>query len=68
MLLKIHQFNKKLSTYVITGDAVFMENEDERQEYVLSQDGVIYRGTPPRFKELPWTFGQVSTHTLIMCP
>ncbi|XP_031422821.1 protein-glutamine gamma-glutamyltransferase 2-like isoform X2 [Clupea harengus] len=48
-------------------DAVFMENEDERNEYVLSQDGVIFRGTPPRFKELPWTFGQFEPGVLDIC-
>lgn len=54
---------KKTQPNFETGDAVYMENEEERQEYVLSTDGLIFRGTPPRFQELPWTFGQVSNHT-----
>ncbi|XP_063064081.1 protein-glutamine gamma-glutamyltransferase 2a isoform X2 [Engraulis encrasicolus] len=48
-------------------DAVFMEKDEERQEYVLSQDGIIYRGTPPRFQELPWAFGQFETGILDIC-
>ncbi|XP_041954026.1 protein-glutamine gamma-glutamyltransferase 2a isoform X1 [Alosa sapidissima] len=48
-------------------DAVYMENEEERNEYVLCQDGVIFRGTPPRFQELPWTFGQFEPGILDIC-
>ncbi|KAL2103304.1 hypothetical protein ACEWY4_000172 [Coilia grayii] len=48
-------------------DAVYMENEEEREEYVLAQDGIIYRGVPPRFKELAWTFGQFEPGILDIC-
>lgn len=41
-----------------------MANEAERQEYVLSQDGLIYYGKPKHIKTLPWTFGQVLSSVL----
>lgn len=38
---------------------MYLASEAERQEYVLSQDGLIYRGKPKHITTLPWTFGQV---------
>lgn len=38
---------------------MYLTSEVERQEYVLSQDGLIYRGRPKHITTLPWTFGQV---------
>lgn len=38
---------------------MYLASEAERQEYVLSQDGLIYRGKPKHITILPWTFGQV---------
>lgn len=41
------------------GDAVFLENEAQRREYLLNQNGLIYLGTADCIQEEPWDFGQV---------
>ena len=41
------------------GDAVYMSSEEKRQEYVLAQDGLVYKGSSTRIKAYPWLFGQV---------
>lgn len=50
-----------------TGDVVYMDNERSLEEYVLSQDGIIFRGTYKYPIPLPWNFGQVSRAKLT-CP
>lgn len=47
-----------------TGDSVYMDNEQSLEEYVLSQDGIIFRGTYKYPVPLPWNFGQVPRATL----
>lgn len=44
-----------------------MDNERSLEEYVLSQDGIIFRGTYKYPVPLPWNFGQVSRAELT-CP
>lgn len=44
-----------------------MDNERSLEEYVLSQDGIIFRGTYKYPVPLPWNFGQVSRAKLT-CP
>ncbi|XP_058521956.1 protein 4.2 isoform X3 [Ochotona princeps] len=39
-------------------DAVFLENEAQRREYVLNQNGLIYLGTADCIQEESWDFGQ----------
>ncbi|XP_051000990.1 protein 4.2 [Acomys russatus] len=39
-------------------DAVFLQNEAQRTEYVLNQNGLIYLGTADCIQEEPWDFGQ----------
>ncbi|XP_054571537.1 protein 4.2 isoform X1 [Eptesicus fuscus] len=39
-------------------DAVFLENEAQRWEYVLNQNGLIYLGTADCIQEESWDFGQ----------
>ena len=41
-------------------DTVFLRDEDERCEYVLSQQGLIYQGARDYITSTPWNFGQVS--------
>ncbi|XP_035237298.1 protein-glutamine gamma-glutamyltransferase 2a [Anguilla anguilla] len=48
-------------------DVVYMEGEEMRKEYILSQDGLIYRGTPKCFNILPWNFGQFEPGILDIC-
>lgn len=39
-------------------DAVYMENDEERGEYVLNDVGKIWCGTMKRLRERAWNFGQ----------
>ncbi|XP_060931202.1 protein-glutamine gamma-glutamyltransferase 2-like [Limanda limanda] len=48
-------------------DAVYMRSESKKQEYVLAQQGQIYRGTHKRIKGLPWNFGQFEAGILDIC-
>ncbi|XP_051517144.1 protein-glutamine gamma-glutamyltransferase 2a [Myxocyprinus asiaticus] len=48
-------------------DSVYLMSEAEREEYILSQDGLIYRGIPKRITALPWTFGQFEPGILDIC-
>ncbi|NWX95064.1 TGM2 glutamyltransferase, partial [Nothoprocta ornata] len=41
-------------------DTVFLRDEDERSEYVLSQQGLIYQGARDYITATPWNFGQVT--------
>uniref|UniRef100_A0A8C0WPR7 Protein-glutamine gamma-glutamyltransferase 2 n=1 Tax=Castor canadensis TaxID=51338 RepID=A0A8C0WPR7_CASCN len=41
-------------------DAVYLDSDAERREYVLSQQGFIYQGSPRFIKSMPWNFGQVN--------
>lgn len=41
-----------------------MDNEKGLAEYVLSQDGIIFRGSYKHPIPTPWNFGQVPTPTL----
>nr|KAF6391880.1 erythrocyte membrane protein band 4.2 [Pipistrellus kuhlii] len=49
---------KKVALIAQTEDAVFLENEAQRWEYVLNQNGLIYLGTADCIQEEPWDFGQ----------
>lgn len=40
-------------------DAVFLQSEAQRREYVLNQNGLIYVGTANCIQEESWDFGQV---------
>ncbi|XP_036275757.1 protein-glutamine gamma-glutamyltransferase 2 [Pipistrellus kuhlii] len=48
-------------------DAVFLDSEEERQEYVLAQDGLIYQGSAKYFHDIPWNFGQFEAEILDTC-
>ncbi|XP_037020409.2 protein-glutamine gamma-glutamyltransferase 2 [Artibeus jamaicensis] len=48
-------------------DAVYLESEEERQEYVLSQQGFIYQGSAKFIKSIPWNFGQFEGDILDIC-
>ncbi|XP_069549902.1 protein-glutamine gamma-glutamyltransferase 2-like [Brachyistius frenatus] len=48
-------------------DAVYMNDETSRQEYVLAQHGLLYKGTYTRITQLPWNFGQFEEGILDIC-
>ncbi|NXN71064.1 TGM2 glutamyltransferase, partial [Himantopus himantopus] len=48
-------------------DTVFLRDEDERCEYVLSQQGLIYQGTCDYITSTPWNFGQFEDDILSIC-
>ncbi|XP_069807668.1 protein-glutamine gamma-glutamyltransferase 2 [Dendropsophus ebraccatus] len=45
-------------------DAVYMENEAERTEYVVTQHGIIFQGTKDSITTVPWNFGQFEDYIL----
>uniref|UniRef100_A0A674EED3 Protein-glutamine gamma-glutamyltransferase 2 n=1 Tax=Salmo trutta TaxID=8032 RepID=A0A674EED3_SALTR len=49
-----------------TGDVVYMDSEEKLMEYVLAQDGIIFRGSWKYLIPTPWNFGQVPTPTQVL--
>ncbi|KAM6928183.1 protein-glutamine gamma-glutamyltransferase 2 [Xenentodon cancila] len=49
------------------GDAVYMDNEEKLAEYVLSQDGILFRGSYKHPIPTPWNFGQFESGILDIC-
>ncbi|XP_055977632.1 protein-glutamine gamma-glutamyltransferase 2 isoform X2 [Sorex fumeus] len=48
-------------------DAVYLESEEERREYVLMQQGFIYQGSAKFINSVPWNFGQFEDGVLDAC-
>ncbi|XP_066091464.1 protein-glutamine gamma-glutamyltransferase 6 [Saccopteryx bilineata] len=48
-------------------DDVFLASEEERQEYVLNDSGVIFRGVEKRIRAQGWNFGQFEEDILDIC-
>ncbi|XP_075033754.1 protein-glutamine gamma-glutamyltransferase 2 isoform X2 [Mixophyes fleayi] len=48
-------------------DSVYMENEEERTEYVSTQHGIIFMGTKDLITSVPWNFGQFEDGVLEAC-
>lgn len=50
-----------LCCFTIVGDAVYLDDEPSLEEYIMSQDGIIFRGDHNYTVPSPWNFGQVPT-------
>jgi len=45
--------------FLLSDDAVYLSDEDLRNEYVLNDLGIIYRGSSTWISGKKWNFGQV---------
>ncbi|XP_061447292.1 coagulation factor XIII A chain [Rhineura floridana] len=64
--------NLETDTYILFNpwcaeDAVFLEDEKERQEYVLNDLGVIFYGDPDNIRTRSWNYGQFEEGVLDAC-
>ncbi|KAM3621781.1 uncharacterized protein V6R79_015918 [Siganus canaliculatus] len=48
-------------------DAVFIPFEDQREEYVLSDSGLLFMGSPMNVASRPWSFDQYEEGVLEAC-
>ncbi|XP_077025144.1 protein-glutamine gamma-glutamyltransferase 2 [Tamandua tetradactyla] len=48
-------------------DTVYLDSDEERLEYVLTQQGFIYQGSAKFIKSVPWNFGQFEDGILDIC-
>ncbi|KAJ8340707.1 hypothetical protein SKAU_G00353400 [Synaphobranchus kaupii] len=48
-------------------DSVYISSEDQRQEYVKNDFGLLYMGTPHNVISRPWAFGQYERGILEIC-
>lgn len=55
---------KACSTW-FSGDDVYLANENERQEYVLNENGIIFVGNAKYIEARGWYYGQVRRKELI---
>ncbi|XP_059115525.1 protein-glutamine gamma-glutamyltransferase 5 isoform X2 [Peromyscus eremicus] len=50
-----------------TGDAVYLESEPQRQEYVMNDYGFIYQGSKSWIRPCPWNYGQFEENIIDIC-
>ncbi|XP_043566126.1 protein-glutamine gamma-glutamyltransferase 2-like isoform X1 [Chiloscyllium plagiosum] len=48
-------------------DAVFLDDEQQRQEYVMNEEGIIYTGSSHCIQSRAWYFGQFADNVLDVC-
>nr|XP_042131974.1 protein-glutamine gamma-glutamyltransferase 5 [Peromyscus maniculatus bairdii] len=49
------------------GDAVYLESEPQRQEYVMNDYGFIYQGSKSWIRPCPWNYGQFEENIIDIC-
>nr|XP_028593639.1 coagulation factor XIII A chain [Podarcis muralis]XP_028593640.1 coagulation factor XIII A chain [Podarcis muralis] len=64
--------NPNTDTYILFNpwceeDAVFLDDEKQRQEYVLNDLGVIFYGEPDSIRSRSWNYGQFEEGVLDAC-
>uniref|UniRef100_A0A8C6DVB6 protein-glutamine gamma-glutamyltransferase n=1 Tax=Moschus moschiferus TaxID=68415 RepID=A0A8C6DVB6_MOSMO len=50
-----------------TEDAVYLESEPQRQEYVMNDYGFIYQGNKNWIRPCPWNYGQFEENIIDIC-
>lgn len=40
-------------------DPVYLDNQAQREEYILNEHGILYEGVHKHITSRPWHFGQV---------
>ncbi|XP_068120095.1 protein-glutamine gamma-glutamyltransferase E-like [Hyperolius riggenbachi] len=63
---KLHDFILLFNPWA-TDDVVYMEDENEKLEYVLNDSGIIYFGQKDSIKPMGWNFGQFEEGILETC-
>ncbi|XP_069740728.1 protein-glutamine gamma-glutamyltransferase 2-like [Narcine bancroftii] len=48
-------------------DEVFLDNEEQRQEYVMNEDGIIFNGSCHQIESRHWYFGQFEEKVVDIC-
>ncbi|KAI4886614.1 hypothetical protein NFI96_012735, partial [Prochilodus magdalenae] len=48
-------------------DSVYLPNKEERQEYVMNEQGLIYRGNRNFIQAMAWDFGQFEDNIVDIC-
>lgn len=66
-----HCVRKEFSDVIIiicnpfcSGDVVYIESEEKRQEYVMNEMGLIWQGTTKNHHAKPWNYGQFESVSL----
>ncbi|KAM5245852.1 protein-glutamine gamma-glutamyltransferase 6 [Ctenodactylus gundi] len=65
--------NRKLGEFILLfnpwcpEDDVFLDSEEERQEYVLNDSGIIFRGVEKFIRAQGWNYGQFEEDILNIC-
>jgi len=55
LLLRVPSFTEY---FRFSDDVVYLDGEAERQEYVLAEDGLIWRGSHNRLRPTVWKYAQ----------
>lgn len=55
-----HDFSTLCPPLCFPEDAVYLDSEPQRQEYVVNDYGFIYQGNKNWIRPCPWNYGQVS--------